>query len=111
MTALGASIYRKEECEMSRPRGYAAEDAKRAFCKELEHRMLDLGISSKKELAIRAGMDPRTIYRRFEDVSKMDIADLAAFKDILCPDPLLLLKAIGYSQKEIERSYHRAQAL
>lgn len=89
---------------MSRPRGYAAAEAKAAFRRELEHCMLDAGIGSKKELAILAGKDPRTMYRRFEDVSKMDIADLAALKDILCPDPLVLLRAIGYSQKEIMRA-------
>ena len=95
---------------MSRPRGYAAEDAKRAFRKELEHCMLDLGIGSKKELAVRAGKAPRTMYRKFEDVTTMDIADLAALKDILCPDPLILLKAIGYSQKEVFRAVAEAQA-
>ena len=94
---------------MSKPRGYATEDARNAFRKELEHCMLDLGISSKKDLAIRAGRDPRTIYRRFEDITKMDIGDLAALKDILCPNPLLLLKAIGYSQKEIQRAIDLAQ--
>lgn len=94
---------------MSRPRGYAAEEAKEAFRKELEHCMLDLGISSKKELAARAGKAPRTMYRKFEDVSTMDIADLAALKDILCPNPLLLLKAIGYSQKEILRAIKLAE--
>ena len=95
---------------MSRPRGYASEEAKIAFRKELEHCMLDVGIGSKKELAIRAGKDPRTIYRRFEDISTMDIADLSALKDILCPNPLLLLKAIGYSQKEILRAIEMAQS-
>lgn len=94
---------------MSRPRGYAAEEAKEAFRKELEHCMLDLGISSKKELAVRAGKAPRTMYRKFEDVSTMDIADLSALKDILCPNPLLLLKAIGYSQKEILRAIKLAE--
>lgn len=95
---------------MSRPRGYAAEDAKNAFRKELEHRMLDAGISSKKELAIRTGRDPRTIYRRFEDITKMDISDLAALREILCPNPLLLLKAVGYSQKDILRAMEIAQS-
>lgn len=95
---------------MSRPRGYAAEDAKKAFIKELEHCMLDLGIGSKKELALRAGKDPRTMYRKFEDIGRMDIADLSQLKDILCPDPLILLKAIGYSQKEVFRAVAEAQA-
>ena len=94
---------------MSRPKGYAAEDAKKAFRKELEHCMLDLGIGSKKELALRAGKDPRTMYRKFEDVGRMDIADLSCLKDILCPNPLVLLKAIGYSQKEIQRAIELAQ--
>lgn len=96
---------------MSRPRGYAAEEAKKAFIKELEHCMLDLGIGSKKELALRAGKDPRTMYRKFEDVGRFDITDLSQLKDILCPDPLILLKAIGYSQKEIDRAYQVAQAI
>lgn len=95
---------------MSRPKGYAIEDARVAFRKELEHCMLDVGIGSKKELALRAGKDPRTMYRRFDDVSKMDISDLAVLKDLLCPNPLLLLKAIGYSQKEIIRAIEMAQA-
>ena len=96
---------------MSRPKGYAAEEAKKAFRRELEHRMLDIGIGSKKELAVRVGKAPRTMYRKFEDVSTMDIADLAALKDILCPNPIILLKAIGYSQKEIDRAYQIAQAI
>lgn len=95
---------------MSRPKGYAVEEARAAFVKELEHCMLDVGIDSKKELALRAGKDPRTMYRRFEDVTKMDISDLAILKEILCPDPLLLLKAIGYSQKEVFRAVAEAQA-
>lgn len=95
---------------MSRPRGYAVEDARIAFRKELEHCMLHVGIGSKKELALRAGRDPRTIYRRFEDISTMDIGDLSVIKDILCPNPLVLLKAIGYSQKEILRAIEVAQA-
>ena len=94
---------------MSRPKGYAIEDAKKAFRRELEHCMLDLGIGSKKELAIRAGKDPRTMYRKFEDVTRMDIADLSQLKAVLCPDPIVLLKAIGYTQKEIERSYQIQQ--
>lgn len=89
---------------MSRPKGYAVAEAKLALRKELEHCMLDVGITSKKELAERAGKDPRTIYRRFEDISKMDISDLSALKDILCPNPLILLKAIGYTQKDIQRA-------
>lgn len=96
---------------MSRPRGYAKEDARKAFRKELEHCMLDLGIGSKKELALRAGKDPRTMYRKFEDVCRMDIADLSLLKDILCPDPLILLRAIGYSQKEIDRAYQLSRAM
>lgn len=94
---------------MSRPKGYAVEDARNAFLKELEHCMLDIGIGSKKELAIRAGRDPRTIYRRFEDITKMDIGDLSALRDILSPNPLILLKAIGYSQKDILRAIELAQ--
>lgn len=96
---------------MSRPKGYGIEDAKKAFRKELEHCMLDIGISSKKELAEMAGQAPRTMYRHFEDVSKMDLSDLAVLKEILCPNPIILLKAIGYSQKEIDRAYQYAQAV
>lgn len=96
---------------MSRPRGYAAEDARKAFRMELEHCMLDLGISSKKELALRAGKDPRTMYRKFEDVKKMDIEDLSQLKDILGFDPIALCKACGFTQKEIDRAYQLAQAI
>lgn len=94
---------------MSRPKGYALEDAREAFRKELEHCMLDVGISSKKDLALRAGMDPRTMYRRFEDVSTMDICVLSALKTILCPNPIAVLKAMGYSEKEIMRAFEMVQ--
>ena len=86
---------------MSRPKGYATQDARAAFLKDLEHKMLDIGITSKKDLAERLGKAPRTMYRRFEDVTQMDISDLASLKDVLCPNPLLLLQAIGYSNKVI----------
>ena len=94
---------------MSRPRGYAVEDAKNASRKELEHCMVEIGISSKKELAVRAGKAPRTMYRRFEDISLFDIGDLSILKNILCPNPLVLLKAIGYSEKEIQRAVDLVQ--
>lgn len=94
---------------MSRPKGYAVAAAHEDFRKELEHCMLDVGIGSKKELAERAGKDPRTLYRRFEDITKMDISDLSVLKDLLCPNPLILLRAIGYSQKEITRAIEIAQ--
>ena len=95
---------------MSRPKGYASEEAKIAFRKELEYCMLNLGIRSKKELAVRAGRAPRTMYRKFENVATMDMSDLSALKDILCPNPLILLKAIGYSQKEILRAIEIAHS-
>lgn len=94
---------------MSRPRGYAAQEARNEWRRELEHRMLDLEISSKKELAVRAGVAPRTMYRKFEDVTGMDIGDLSVLKDILCPNPLVLLKAIGYTTKEIQRAVDAVQ--
>lgn len=92
---------------MSRPRDTNNERAKADFKKELEKRMIDFGIRSKGELADRMNKDPRTLYHRFEDVGKLRICEVKSLVGVLCPDPILLLRLAGYSDKEIKRALER----
>ena len=48
---------------VSRPKGYAAEEAKRAFLRELEHCMLDLGIGSKWYNVVPVKLTENGIYK------------------------------------------------
>lgn len=79
---------------------YARED----FSKELRKNMIDQGIESVKELADMVGLDGRTMYRRMEDIDKMKVSELAAIKTVLSPDPVLLLRVLGYTTKEIKEA-------
>lgn len=79
---------------------YARED----FSKELRKNMIDQGIESVKELADMVGVDGRTMYRRMEDIDKMKVSELAAIKTVLSPDPVLLLRVLGYTTKEIKEA-------
>ena len=79
---------------------YARED----FSKELRKNMIDQGIDSVKELADMVGLDGRTMYRRMEDINKMKVSELAAIKTVLSPNPVLLLRVLGYTTKEIKEA-------
>ena len=89
---------------MSRPIGYGADEAKSNFKKELEKCMIDIGLRSKKDLAARMNMAYRTMYHRFEDIDDMRVSDLAGLVKILRPNPLLLLRLVGYSTKDIKNA-------
>lgn len=79
---------------------YARED----FSKELRKNMIDQNIDSVKELADMIGMETRTMYRRMVNVDQLKISELAALKTALSPDPVVLLRVLGYTSKEIKEA-------
>ena len=79
---------------------YARED----FSKELRKNMIDQNIDSIKELAGMTGLETRTMYRRMDNVEQLKISELAALKTVLSPDPVVLLRVLGYTTKEIKEA-------
>lgn len=82
----------------------AGEYAREDFAKELRKNMIDRNIESVKELADMVGMDGRTMYRRMDDVDQLRVSELAALKTVLSPNPVLLLRVLGYTNKEIKEA-------
>ena len=89
---------------MPRLKVKADEYARADFSKELRKNMIDQEIGSVKELADMMGVDGRTMYRRMNDIDQMRVSELAALKAILSPDPVLLLRVLGYTTKEIKEA-------
>ena len=89
---------------MPRLKVKADEYAREDFSKELRKNMIDVNIDSIQELADRMGVDGRTMQRRMKDIGKLKVEELAAMKTILCPNPVLLLRVLGYSTKEIKEA-------
>ena len=87
---------------MPRLRVKADEYAREDFSKELRKNMIDQNIESVKELADMIGMDGRTMYRRMDNIGQLKVSELAALKNVLCPDPVLILRVLGYTNKEIK---------
>lgn len=87
---------------MPRIKAKANEYAREDFSKELRKNMIDQNVVSVKELADMIGMDGRTMYRRMDDIGQLKVSELAALKTVLCPNPVLLLRVLGYTNKEIK---------
>lgn len=94
---------------MSRSKGYAVEEARASFRKELEKCMIDADICGKAELAQMASMKYRTLYRRFESIDDIRLSELRDLVKVLRPNPMILLRLVGYSVKDIQRALGTTQ--
>lgn len=86
---------------------YAAKDAQKAvddFWLELDHKCLDKGLApGAVAISQVSGVQAQTIrlYRRGK--SKMQVPTLQALVKALSPDIRVILKYLGYSDKEIRK--------
>lgn len=78
---------------------YVNED----FWREIQSRKALAGIKTDKDLAESIGISPSGLSKRKQNVGGMTITDLQRFVKALKPSPVVVLKMLGYSAKDIPR--------
>ncbi len=88
---------------MPRIRQLAEKYAEEDFLKELRVRMVFAGVNTDRELAERIGITPATMCKRKKSVGGFSLGELQGLVREVKPDPVIILKLLGYSGKEISR--------
>lgn len=91
---------------MPRIRQYAQKYADEDFWREIQSRKALVGISTDKELAEAMGLSASSFCKRKKDAAGLTVSDLRRFVGALKnnpPNPEIVLKLIGYSQKDIQK--------
>lgn len=78
---------------------YVNED----FWREIQSRKALAGIKTDRDLAESIGISPSGLSKRKQNVGGMTITDLQRFVKALKPSPVVVLKMLGYSAKDIPR--------
>lgn len=88
---------------MPRIRQYAERYAVEDFWKEIDRRCPDAGVQSNNNAALAraVGTADVTIGVYKQDPGKMQLKTLSRFVAALKPDPGVILRLLGYSEKEI----------
>ena len=91
---------------MSRPRKTPLNAEKindDKFRKELRIRQAVLDLMTQRELAQACGIPPSTMCKRLTEIGQFSVAELRKVVAGVEPDPLVVLAAIGYSDRAIAR--------
>lgn len=86
---------------------YADED----FWREIQSRKALAGIKTDKDLAESIGISPSGLSKRKQNVGGMTITDLQRFVKALKPSPVVVLKMLGYSAKDIPRGLQEDRSI
>ncbi len=86
---------------MPRIRQYAQKYANEDFWREIQSRKALMGIRTDKALAEALGLSSQGFSRRKQNVDVLSLTDLRNLVKVLHPDPVLMLKLLGYTGKEI----------
>lgn len=89
---------------MPKIRQYADLYAQRDFWREIDRRCPDAGVQSNNNAALAraVGTADVTIGVYKQDPGKMQLKTLSRFVSVLKPDPGVILRLLGYSDKEIK---------
>lgn len=90
---------------MPKIRQYADLYAQRDFWREIDRRCPDAGVQSNNNAALAraVGTADVTIGVYKQDPGKMQLKTLSRFVAVLKPDPGVILRLLGYSDKEIKK--------
>lgn len=90
---------------MPKIRQYAEQYAQRDFWREIDRRCPDAGVQSGNNAALaRAiGTADVTIGNYKQNPGKMQLKTLSRIVAVLNPDPGVILRLLGYSDKEIKK--------
>lgn len=86
---------------MARLRTDPEAAAREAFRKEIRIRRAELDIK-QHELADQVGIVPSAMSKLIADPDKLSVERLRKIIKTLGPDPIIVLKLMGYSQKDLK---------
>lgn len=86
---------------MSRPRA-TPETAKAALVQEIKVRRVEIEMT-QGQLADEVGVAPSVMSALLKDPDKISIARLRAIIRAISPDPAVVLAALGYTNKDIQK--------
>lgn len=88
---------------MPRIRQYAERDAMKDFIAEVNAQCGRFGYKSQKALGEALGVCQATAGNYLRKPESIPFGALRALVKLLHPDPVLLLKALGYTSKDIQK--------
>lgn len=86
---------------------YVNED----FWREIQSRKALAGIKTDRDLAKSIGISPSGLSKRKQNVGCMTITDLQRFVKAVKPSPVVVLKMLGYSAKDIQRGLQEDRSI
>lgn len=87
---------------MPRIRQYAERDAMKDFLAEINAQCGRYGYKSQKSLGEALGVCQSTVGNYLRNPESIPLKVLREMVKILRPDPIIVLKALGYSTKDIQ---------
>lgn len=94
---------------MPRIRQYADKYAEADFWKEVQIRKVMVGINTDKDLSQAIGLWPSGYSKRKKDVNIFTLAEFRLLIKTLKPGPMVVLRMLGYSQKEIQNDFRKEE--
>lgn len=88
---------------MPRIRQNAQQYADADFLKELDHRKIECGIQSDRELGDLIDLCPSSMCKRKKQPQTIRVEELRSIVRVLCPDIELTLKFLGYPSDAIRK--------
>lgn len=88
---------------MPRIRQYADRDALKDLRGEIEAQGFRYGYKSQKALAVPLGVSQGTVCNWMKDLDGVRLGDLRTMVKKLKLDPVVLLKALGYTSADIKK--------
>lgn len=88
---------------MPRIRQYAERDATNDLLRELDARFAWYGHKSLQEKGKAIGVCPKTVCNMMANPESIKFGTLRSIVKVIKPDPVILLKALGYSSQDIRK--------
>lgn len=85
---------------LAKKESYAEED----FRVEIRMRQGQYDLMSQQALADQVGIPRPTLRKRLLELETMNLGELRKIVKVLWPDPVILLKLIGYEGKDIRKA-------
>jgi len=95
---------------MPRIRQYAERDAMKDFLREVDARFAWYGYKSFPEKGRAINVCPKTAFNMMENPDSIKMKNLRTIVKTIKPDPVILLKALGYTSQDIKKIGRQSEA-
>lgn len=95
---------------MSRQKQAPEENAKDLFRREVRVRQGYCDLMSQNQLSASSGIPQSTLSKRLAEPDNFTVAELRKLIETLSPDPLAVLRLVGYSTKDVAKLRKAAES-